>query len=61
MGSNIARVAAEEAPVPMRFVGLADTYVESADPEDLLLKYHLTAQDIAAAGRRVLQAKRGRR
>jgi transketolase len=59
MGSNVARIVAEEEPVPMRFVGLADTYVESADPEDLLLKYHLTAQDIAAACRRVLQAKRG--
>jgi transketolase len=61
MGSNIARVVAEEAPVPMGFVGLADTYVESADPDDLLLKYHLTARDIAAAGRRVLRMKRGRR
>jgi transketolase len=57
MGSNIARIVTEHAPVPMRFVGLADTYVESADPDDLLVKYHLTAADISAASRDVLRTK----
>lgn len=57
MGSNIARVVAEMYPVPMRFVGLADTYVESGDPFDLLEKYHLTAKDIAAAAREAFKAK----
>jgi len=57
MGSNISRIVAENAPVPMRFVGLADTYVESADPDDLLVKYHLTAADIVKASREVLRAK----
>jgi len=59
MGSNVARIVAEECPVPMRFVGLADTYVESGDPWDLLKKYHLTADDIAAAGEKVVKAKKG--
>jgi transketolase len=59
MGSNIARVVAQGEPVPMRFVGLADTYVESADPEELLVKYHLTAADIVRACREVLQSKKG--
>jgi transketolase len=58
MGSNVARVVAENCPVPMRFVGLADTYVESADPWDLLEKYHLTANDIVAAVRDVVAAKK---
>jgi transketolase len=57
MGSNVARVVAETCPVPMRFVGLADTYAESADPDDLLKKYHLTAQDIFQAALEVVQAK----
>lgn len=57
MGSNIARVVAAHRPVPMRFVGLADTYVESAEPDDLLKKYHLTEQDIAAAAREAVAAK----
>ncbi len=58
MGSNVARVVAENHPVPMRFVGLKDTYVESGDPWDLLIKYNLTADDIAAAGKAVLKAKK---
>lgn len=57
MGSNVARVVAECYPVPMRFIGLSDTYVESADPADLLIKYHLTAEDILAAAHQVLKAK----
>jgi transketolase len=60
MGSNIARIVAENHPVPMRFVGLADTYVESAAPDDLLVKYHLTASDIVRASQRVLKAKGGK-
>lgn len=61
VGSNVARLVAEHCPVPMRFVGLADTYVESADPWELLEKYHLTAADIALAARQVYAAKKGGR
>jgi transketolase len=61
MGSNVARVIASEHPVPMRFVGLADTYVESADPNDLLKKYHLTAEDIVRAAREAVAAKQAAR
>jgi transketolase len=57
MGSNIARIAAETFPVPMRFVGLADTYVESGDPNVLLEKYHLRADDIVESARAVLREK----
>jgi transketolase len=57
MGSNIARVVSSHHPVPMRFVGLADVYTDSAAPEDLLEKYHLTAKDIALAGREAFAAK----
>lgn len=59
MGSNVARIVAANHPVPMRFVGLADTYVESGDPSELLAKYHLTADDIAAAARAAVAAKAG--
>jgi transketolase len=57
MGSNVARIVAATHPVPMRFVGLADTYTDSGDPADLLEKYGLTAQDIVAAAREVLAAR----
>lgn len=57
LGSNVARVVASSHPVPMRFVGLDDVYVESADPDDLLVKYHLTSADIASAAREAFAAK----
>jgi len=57
MGGNIARVVVQTHPVPMRFVGLADTYTDSGDPYDLLEKYGMTAQDIVAAARQALAAK----
>jgi transketolase len=59
MGSNVARLVAGTHPVPMRFIGLEDVYVESAAPDDLLKKYKLTSDDIAAAAREVYQAKKG--
>lgn len=58
MGSNIARIVAQNRPVPMRFVGLADTYTDSGEPDDLLAKYHLTANDIVAAARGAVAAKK---
>lgn len=57
MGSNTARVVSQHVPVPMRFVGLADTYTESAEPDDLLRKYHLTSADIVLAAREAVGAK----
>lgn len=57
VGSNVARVVAEAAPVPMRFVGLRDVYVESGDPNDLVKKYNLTADDIYAAAKEAFASK----
>ncbi len=57
MGSNIARIVASTHPVPMRFVGLADTYTDSGDPYSLLEKYGLTAQDMVVAAREAVAAK----
>ena len=57
VGSNVARIIASHFPVPMRFVGLGDVYVESADPSELLEKYNLTWKDIAMAAREAAAAK----
>jgi transketolase len=46
LGSAVAMSAARQHPVPMRFVGLRDTFAESGTPEGLLAKYGLTAGDI---------------
>jgi transketolase len=60
VGSNVARIVAENHPIPMRFVGLEDTYVDSADPADLLRKYHLTAGDLVSQARDLILAKQAR-
>jgi transketolase len=58
LGVRVAQVVAETHPVPMEFVGIQNTYAESATPEELLDKYGLVARDVAAAARRVLGRKR---
>jgi transketolase len=49
LGSVVAMSAARQHPVPMRFVGLKDTFAESGKPEALLEKYGLTAAAIVGA------------
>jgi transketolase len=58
MGCNVARIISEHHPVPMRFVGLEDSYVESGDPQELLKKYHMTTEDIIKAARQVTESKK---
>jgi transketolase len=50
LGSVVAMSAARQKAVPMRFVGLRDTFAESGKPEELLEKYGLTAEQIVKAG-----------
>lgn len=57
MGANVSRLVSMNHPVPMRFVGLRDSYVESGDPWDLVKKYNLTSDDIVAAAREAVKAK----
>lgn len=58
LGVRVAQVVAETHPVPIEFVGIQDTYAESATPEQLLDKYGLLARDVANAARRVFARKR---
>lgn len=58
LGSAVAEVLAEHCPVPVRRVGLADTFGESGRPEELLRKYGLTADRIVSAVREVMACRR---
>lgn len=58
LGSAVAEVLAEHCPVPVRRVGLADTFGESGRPEELMHKYGLTAGHIVAAVREVMACRR---
>jgi transketolase len=56
LGSVVAMIVARRRPVPMRFVGLNDTFAESGTPDDLLAKYGLTAADIVREAVDLLKA-----
>lgn len=57
LGVRVAQSAAKLRPVPMEFIGIENTYAESASPDELLDKYGLRATNIIAAVRRVLSRK----
>jgi transketolase len=47
VGSAVAEVVSQHYPVPMRFIGINDTFGESGKPEELLIKYGLNSSVIA--------------
>lgn len=57
LGSTVARALAQTTPVPIEYVAIQDTYAESGKPEELMVKYGLTAREIVAAAKRVLTRK----
>lgn len=58
LGSAVAEVVVENAPVPMERVGVLDTFGESGTPDALLAKYNLTVADIVRAAKRVVERKK---
>jgi len=58
LGVRVAQIVAESQPAVMEFVGIQNTYAESATPDELLDKYGLRGTDVAAAARRALKRKR---
>lgn len=57
LGSAMAEVLSQNYPVPMEMVGINDTFGESGKPEELVKKYHITANDIIVAIKKVLKRK----
>jgi len=57
LGSAVAEVLGECCPVPMRRVGIQDSFTESGPYYDLLEKYGLSAEKIACAAREVVSRK----
>ena len=49
LGSRVAEVVAEEAPVPFKRIGLKDCFGESGEYEKLLVKYGLSTYHIVEA------------
>ena len=57
LGAAVAEVVVANAPVPVEFVGVKDTFGESGTPKELMVKYGLTAQDIVAAAKKAVARK----
>ncbi len=58
LGGAVAEVLGENCPVPQARVGIKDMFGESGAPDELLVKYGLTASDIAAAARNAIKRKK---
>jgi transketolase len=57
LGDSIANVASRECPVPHEYVAVMDTFGESGTPMQLLNKYGLTKEHIAAAAEKAISRK----
>lgn len=60
LGGAVAETLGEHAPTLMKRVGVKDVFGESAPNEELLVKYGLTAKDIAEAARSLCVASKAR-
>ncbi len=57
LGSAVSEVLAENFPVPMERIGTLDVFGGSGKPQQLMEKYHLTAEDICDKIKTVLKRK----
>ncbi len=57
LGSAVSEILGEHYPVPVKRIGLRDTFGISGKPELLLKHFGLTAADVAAAARQVIARK----
>ena len=58
MGSAVAEFISQNFPVPIKMVGIRDCFGESGTPLELLKHYNLTTDDVIAAVREALKAKK---
>ena len=57
MGSAVAEFLAVTYPVPMECIGMHNSFGESGEPAELIKKYKMDAEAIAAAVKKVIKRK----
>ena len=57
LGGAVAEVLARKCPTPMEMVGIEDSFLECGTPEELAVKYGLTAKDLVRAVKKVMARK----
>ena len=58
MGSAVAEVIVKNYPVPMEMIGIDDSFGESGQPDELMQKFGLTAENIALNAAHLLKRKK---
>ena len=53
----MAEVVSEIHPVPVRRVGVRDTFGESGEHQELMAKYGLTSKEIVQAAKTIVRAR----
>lgn len=54
LGGLVAEVLAKRFPTPIEFIGLQDTFGESGNPKELIIKYKMDGKAIADAVKKVI-------
>ncbi|KAF5047555.1 1-deoxy-D-xylulose-5-phosphate synthase [bioreactor metagenome] len=57
LGSAVLEVLSDTCPVPVRRIGVMDTFGESGKPEDLMEKYMLTEKNIEESCKEIIKMK----
>lgn len=57
LGSAIAELIAENMPVPLKRIGISDSFGESGEPSQLLEHFGLTSEHIKEAAKEVIKRK----
>jgi len=58
MGSAVTEVLSHNNPVPIKMIGLQDTFGESGKPDELQKHFNLTSEDIVRAVHEVMRKKK---
>jgi transketolase len=57
LGDNVAQLLCRNYPAPLEMVGVNDSFGESGTPEELMVKYGLSANNIVDAAKKVISRK----
>lgn len=57
LGGAAAELLAKNFPTPIEFIGMPDSFGESGEPDELLGKYGMKAENIIEAAKRVISRK----
>ncbi len=57
LGDSVSNLLAREMPTPQEYVAVNDSFGESGKPEDLMVKYGLSTQNIVEAAKKAMGRK----